>query len=189
MTKVIASLIVSLLILGCQKAEDLQPLNKEPDRHPRTIDECRDICMGEIIYVPIYSSMYYLTGKRTLELTATLSVHNIDMERPIKLATVDYYSIKGKLIRKYLSNHIELQPLETVNFVVEQEDVSGGPGANFIVQWTSNVEVATPIVEAVMLGTSFSQGISFTTSGKVIKKLGSIKKNEPTLEPDASGKQ
>jgi hypothetical protein len=42
-------------------------------------------------------------------------------------------------------------------------------GANFIVEWVASTEVSEPIVEAIMIGTDFQQGISFTSPGKVIK--------------------
>jgi len=40
---------------------------------------------GETIYVPIYSSLHYDDSMSTLELAATLSIHNIDPERKIVL--------------------------------------------------------------------------------------------------------
>lgn len=127
---------------------------------------------GEIVYVPIYSSVFYQDGKRTLELAATLSVHNIDLQNPITVEKVDYYNTKGELIRKHLDKAVVLKPLETKNFVIEKEDTTGGTGANFLVQWQSpGVAVNSPIIEALMISAGSGQGISFTTVGRVIKKL------------------
>lgn len=127
---------------------------------------------GELIYVPIYSSVFYQDGKRTLELAATLSIHNIDLQNSITVEKVDYYNTKGELIRKHLDKALVLKPLETKNFVIDKEDTTGGTGANFLVQWQSPGQpVNSPIVEALMISAGSGQGISFTTAGRVIEKL------------------
>ena len=45
----------------------------------------------------------------------------------------------------------------------------GGLGANFIVEWVAQTEVSEPVIEAIMIGSSFQQGISWISPGKVIK--------------------
>jgi hypothetical protein len=47
-------------------------------------------------------------------------------------------------------------------------DASGGSGANFIVQWAGPESINTPVIEAVMIGTQGSQGISFVSPGREI---------------------
>jgi hypothetical protein len=127
---------------------------------------------GELIYVPIYSSIFFDDGKRTLELAATLSIHNIDPDRPITVTRADYYNTDGKLIKKYLEKPSTLKPLQTANIVVEKSNVAGGTGANFLVEWQASQEVNSPLVEAVMVNASSNLGIAFTSSGKVIKGRG-----------------
>jgi len=56
----------------------------------------------------------------------------------------------------------------TVEYIVAQTDVSGGSGANFLVRWTSEAPASPLLVEAVMIGTSAQQGISFTSRGVVV---------------------
>ena len=43
-------------------------------------------------------------------------------------------------------------------------------GANFIVRWSAEREMNSPIIECLMIGTQSGQGISFVSSGKVIKE-------------------
>jgi hypothetical protein len=93
------------------------------------------------------------------------------MNSEIIVSKVDYYDTHGKLIRHYLANPIVLNPLETVSYLVEHKDTRGGDGANFIVEWAAEEEVAEPIIEAVMIGASSALGISFTCQGKVIEYL------------------
>jgi len=134
--------------------------------------DATDARFGELIYVPIYSSIFYQDNKRTLELAAMLSIHNVALDRTITVARVDYYNTKGERIARYLETPIELKPLETRNFVVEKNDTAGGTGANFLVEWRADGETISPIVEALMINASASQGISFTSTGKVIQRFG-----------------
>lgn len=127
---------------------------------------------GELIYVPIYSSIHYTDSKQTLELAATLSIHNVNPERGITLVRADYYDTTGKLLKRYLDKPIALGPLATRNLVIEQADRAGGSGANFLVEWTAGEDVVSPIVEALMVNASSNLGISFISPGKVIRNLG-----------------
>lgn len=126
---------------------------------------------GETLYVPIYSSIFHLTSSQTYELTATLSIHNIDLDDSIKVIKADYYDTDGRLIKSYVERGLILKPLQTVQIVIWEYDKSGGTGANFIVEWVSESDVNSPIVEAVMISTRGQQGVSFITTGKVIKNL------------------
>ncbi len=125
---------------------------------------------GELIYVPIYASIFQWGGS-THDLTVTLSIHNIDLEKSIRLIKVNYYNTNGKLLRRYIKEPITLTPLQTSQFVIKQMDREGGTGANFVVQWISESDVISPITEAVMISTSNQQGLSFTSPGKVIRSF------------------
>lgn len=169
--------MVFLMLIGCHNNQDYPLDLKQQDESSTIIEnqkihdsESEDGCSyGEIIYVPIYSSIFHYKDLRTYELSATLSIHNIDMEKPIKVTKVDYYNTDGELIKNFAKDSLELKPFQTVHFVIEEDDTSGGTGANFLVEWVSDSEVCSPLVEAVMISTSGQQGISFTTTGKVIK--------------------
>jgi hypothetical protein len=126
---------------------------------------------GETLYVPIYSSIFSLSSSRTYDLTATLSIHNIDLTNSIKVTKADYYNTSGQLIKSYVEKALILKPLQTLQLVIKENDTSGGTGANFIVDWVSESEASSPIVEAVMISTKAQQGISFTTTGKVIRTI------------------
>jgi hypothetical protein len=174
--------ITVLLASACSNVTEEQPTAPLPNDLETTTVKSQDGTLapasggdsvkpvtGEFIYVPIYSSIFHLDVKRTIDLAATLSIHNTDMAKSITLRKVDYHDLKGRLIRPYLETDRLLQPLETVNFVIEHRDRTGGTGANFLVEWDASAHVSSPIVEAVMI--SSSQGISFITTGKVIRRL------------------
>jgi len=134
---------------------------------------------GQIVYVPAYSHIYHDDGAPYL-LTITLSVRNTSIKHEIIVKSVRYFDTKGKDVKSYLAKPLRLAPLATTEFLVERNDVSGGSGANFLVEWVANEVVSEPIIEAVMVDTKGQQGISFARSGKTIQEV--------VPPADASGK-
>ncbi len=133
------------------------------------VDETLKIPTGQTIYVPIYSEIYYFDQSKTLQLAGTLSVRNTDPQNSIIIISVKYYNSDGKLVREHLENPLKLDPLASTDFIVNQNDQTGGSGPNFLVEWIAETEVYEPIVEALMVSTSSQQGISFISQGRVIK--------------------
>ncbi|NJP10838.1 MAG: DUF3124 domain-containing protein [Leptolyngbyaceae cyanobacterium RU_5_1] len=137
-----------------------------------TLDKTK-IKVGQTIYVPIYSYIYhYDSQKHILNLAATLSIRNTDLKHSIIITAVDYYDTSGKLIRHYLEQPAQLAALASADFFIAKDDVSGGLGANFIVEWAAEQQVFEPIVEAVMISTESGRGISLISSGKVVEHRG-----------------
>lgn len=110
-----------------------------------------------------------------MDLTATLSIRNTDLNNPIIIASVNYYDSNGKIVRKYLNKAVELGSLSAIDFVVNQEDTAGGVGAAFLVDWVTQKPVSDPVIEAVMINAGGNQGVSLLTSGRVIKSRASSK--------------
>ena len=123
---------------------------------------------GQTVYVPIYSRVFRGAKLNTFQLAATASVRNPDPEHPIRIPVADYYDFNGKKVRGYVTSPLILPPLGSREFYVREDDTRGGSGANFIIEWTSDEPVTTPILEGVMIGNFASQGISFTSRGQVI---------------------
>ena len=127
---------------------------------------------GDLVYCPVYPSIYHMGQKKGLDLTVTLSIHNISPDTSIKVESVDYYSKKGKLLGKMLENPVKLSPLETATFVLNPKEHQGGVGANCLVRWKADRPVSRPLIQAVMITTSGSQGISFITDGVPVRSMG-----------------
>ena len=128
-----------------------------------------EIVDGQTVYVPVYSHIYADGGRPHL-LETTLSIRNLDPKRAISIKSVKYFDTKGLLIKKYLDGKMRLGPLETTAFLVEKRDTSGGSGANFIVVWDAEEPVYEPLVEAIMVGFSENNSISFTSPGRALVK-------------------
>lgn len=120
---------------------------------------------GQTLYVPAYSHIYSRGGEPHL-LEVTLSIRNTDPTRSIRVTRVQYYDTKGKLVNNYLEGQLELGPMETVEFLVKEQETQGGSGANFIVTWNADGPVYEPIVEAVMIGLSKGHSISFVSPAR-----------------------
>jgi len=115
----------------------------------------------EAAYLPVYSHIYY-DGGRPYMLEITLSIRNIDPNEPVYLSKADYYDTDGKLSKSKIDRLIVLKPLQTIEFLIERHDASGGSGANFIVEWhAADKSVHAPLIEAVMVGRSGTNAISF----------------------------
>ena len=128
------------------------------------------LSQGQTIYVPVYSHIYHGIKARPFNLTVTVSVRNTDPRRPMTVASADYYDTEGKLVRRFLEAPVTMPPLGTREFIVEERDEAGGSGANCILRWTAAEAINAPVVEAVMIGASSNQGISFVSSGRVIEE-------------------
>lgn len=124
---------------------------------------------GQTVYVPVYSNVF--SGPRSLpfQLAATLSIRNTDMDSWLRISSIDYYDTSGKLIRRYQDKPLSLAPLASTYVHIEEKDVAGGFGANFIVKWQADRTINVPIIECVMIGATSGQGISFVSPGQPIR--------------------
>jgi hypothetical protein len=127
--------------------------------------------LNQTVYVPIYSHIYAEDRYRDTPflLTATLSIRNTDPNRPFTLKRVSYYDSSGALLKEYLDKPTTIEPLGSTRFIVQESESKGGSGAKFLVEWEAGSAVVEPIIESVMIGTKMQQGISFISTGRVIK--------------------
>lgn len=138
---------------------------------PRLISPANlQIVTGQTLYVPAYSEIFYGSSEETIELSVTLAIHNTDLDHPMIVQSVRYYNTDGVLVRDYVEEPVEVSPLATIGFVVPTNDLSGGWGANFIVEWGAEEPVYEPIVEAVMVSTRGTHGISMVSPGRILSQ-------------------
>ena len=166
------SLVAVCVLTACTSTSSPQQANSSretPSQQVVNVDKNFKKVVGQTIYVPIYSHVYHDDGKKTFNLAATLSIRNTDLANPLVITFVRYYDTNGKLLRQYLEQPIQLNPLASTDFVIDATDTSGGSGAKFIVEWVAQTKVSKPIIEAVMIGSGYHQGISFISPGKVIQ--------------------
>lgn len=127
---------------------------------------------GQLLYVPCYSHIYFRDERRSLNLATTLSVRNTSRTDSLTINRVDYYDSEGARVRRYLSSSVQLAPLASTYYIVREEDLRGGVGANFLVHWTAEQPIDPPVVEAVHITTQSALGISFTSASRVLREEG-----------------
>ena len=127
--------------------------------------------LNQTVYVPVYSHIYADDRYKgtPFRLTVTLSIRNADPDKAFTLKSVNYYDSKGELLQKYLEKPIPVDPLGSARYIVPESESKGGAGAKFLVEWESEGAVVEPIIESIMIGTQMQQGISFISTGRVIK--------------------
>lgn len=161
-------IIITILLAGCTTATEREPLITGV-LQPVTGRDLR-IVTGQMVYVPAYSEIFYGREGLSMDLAVTLAIHNTDLDSPIIIQSVRYYDTDGNLVRDYINEPVEVSPLATTGFLVEDSDSSGGWGANFIVEWVAEEPVYEPLIEALMVSTRGTQGISMISIGRVISQ-------------------
>ena len=100
---------------------------------------------GQTVYVPVYSHIYPGDQEHPFYLAVTLSIRNVDPNRPITVMSVDYYDSEGKLLKSYLEHPVAMSALSSRRYIVKESDKAGGSGASFLVRWIAEGEVNVPV--------------------------------------------
>ncbi|WP_165748913.1 DUF3124 domain-containing protein [Cellulophaga sp. Z1A5H] len=167
--KTVLSLCCLLFIFA--SCEDKEPkssdtnLNWKQRMHTTTLPDSLE---SGSTYLSVYSQIYSVTEHVTHDLTATVSIRNTSRKDTLYITKGEYFDSQGKHLNTYIDKTIYLNPLETLAIVIAEKDKEGGPGANFIFDWQVKPSTSEPLFESVMISTSGSQGLSFTTQGKKI---------------------
>jgi len=168
--KYIFILIIGLLgFTSCENQQEISSVNPVNWEKRRATVKISDSLISGKTYLSIYSEIYSESEHRTINLTATISLRNINLAEGVYIKKASYYDTKGNLIRTYFDYPIFLKPLETIEIIIDEKDTAGGSGANFVFDWAIENSVNEPLFEAVMISTSGQQGISFTTKGISLK--------------------
>ena len=169
MKNVLFYFICCLVLVACSSESNTKTLQPKVDWESKHYKQhLSDTLEAGSSYLSVYSSIYSLNEDQTHNLTATVSIRNTSEKDSIFLTKASYYNTKGELIRDYVDFPVVVLPMETIEIIIASKDDSGGTGANFVFDWKKNITTSAPIFEGIMISTSGSQGISFTTNGKRI---------------------
>jgi len=161
---------VGVLLSGCQ--------DKPAERIAETIEEAghfhpvkasvAELTKRHTVYVPAYSHIY--TSKNMYEeMGITLSIRNTDDRMRLLVEKIVYYNTGGDVVETFLSEPHVLDPMGTIDFVVNLDDMRGGSGANFIVEWAGKPELSDPVIQAVMVNVSGAKAFAFATDGVTVR--------------------
>lgn len=173
-SKSVARLLLTILLvtLGVSCTQSPVATQGPPDRELRDVTPehtgRRELYRGQLVYVPCYSHIRLADG-RDFRLSITLSIRNTSLKETLEVSSVEYFDTEGVLKKNY-GDSFTVQPLGTAEFFIKEDDMTGGSGANFLVSWQAEKAIPEPIIEAVMVGTGGSQGVSFTCAGRLLKE-------------------
>lgn len=158
-----------ILLLSCEEPRKLSSTDAN-NWDKRTVKSAMpDSLEKGSTFLSIYSQIYMRSENEQSDLTATVSLHNPNLTERIFIDKAIYYNTHGEPIRTYFDKTIYINPMETVQIVIDGVDKEGGTGANFVFDWQIKPKSNEPIVEAIMISTYGNQGISFVTTGKKIR--------------------
>ena len=166
MRNTISLFIIALIFSACNEKEtDKYPIQQADWNSKQTnIENFDDFNLGKS-YLPVYSHIYHIHEHRTFDLTSTISIRNVSTTDSVYILKADYFNTTGDNIRQYLKKPIYLKPLETLEIIINEQDMEGGSGANFVFDWAIKNAKNPPLFEAVMISTRGQQGLSYITRG------------------------
>ncbi|QQO36194.1 DUF3124 domain-containing protein [Bradyrhizobium diazoefficiens] len=130
-----------------------------------------EVAVSGGFYVPAYSSVAMSRGKLRVDFSVTLSVHNASESQPLVVRRIAYFDTAGKQVESYLKAPVAVKPLATISIFIPTDDVRGGTGANFIVDWAATGEIAEPVVEALMVGGVANAHYAFISQGRPTRSV------------------
>lgn len=120
------------------------------------------------IYVPAYSSVSLSQGRIRADFSVTLSLHNLSEQAPLVVSRIAYFDTSGTLVQDYVAKPIALKPFATIEVFIPVNDVRGGTGANFVIDWAMAEGGAAPLAEALMIGGLGTSNYAFVSQGRPI---------------------
>ncbi|WP_055446480.1 DUF3124 domain-containing protein [Lacinutrix mariniflava] len=163
-------ILVTLFALGCDKSakSDVVPSNNW--KAMQWNNKLDSSLVSGASYLSVYSQIYSTTEHKTHDLTATVSIRNVNKKDTIFIKKANYYNTNGDLLRTYFETPIFVKPMQTIEIVIDEKDKTGGTGANFVFDWLAPKREKAPYFEGVMITTYGQQGLSFTTKGLTINE-------------------
>ncbi|MFT7051271.1 MAG: hypothetical protein ACJAZK_001874 [Psychroserpens sp.] len=154
---------LSIIIVSCDTSQKTEDVHKE-NWAKRKIDISNKTNLQTgLSYLSIYSQIYSISQHKTRNLTALASLRNLSTKDTIYILKAGYYGTHGNLLTTYFDHAIYLAPLETTEIIIDEVDIEGGTGSNFIFEWSIPQNCPEPLFEGVMNSTAGQQGLSFTT--------------------------
>lgn len=120
---------------------------------------------GGVTYVPIYSTIYLGERETQVGLAVTLGIRNTSPDRELVVHRIAYHDTAGKLVRRVAERPHAVPAMATAEFFIDRDDPTGGPGANYLVEWSVPDGGSDPLIEAVLVGRSGPTSISLVGRG------------------------
>lgn len=117
-------------------------------------------------FVALHSTLVGQGGMKYLNFSGALSIHNASAANLLVIEKIDYRDGAGRIVESYVTKPLALQPFASLQVLIAQDDVRGGTGASFVVDWAAADSAEEPVIEALMTATAGTQGFSFLSQGR-----------------------
>ncbi len=161
--------LISVFSISCEEKAAMSSVDPENWSKRRVSLNAKDSLEHGKSYLSIYSQIYSSSEHKTHNLTAMVSLRNTSETDTVYLLKAEYFDTHGTSVRTYFNHPIYMAPLETTEIIIDELDVEGGTGSNFIIEWKKPQNCPEPLFEGVMNSTVGQQGLSFTTQSKRIQ--------------------
>lgn len=165
-----APLGAALLVMsaGCSQPP---PVSTDVELPPPSLAAADAGTFGEPVrqvYLPVHALVKRRDRHSDVALSINLIVRNTDEQNAIRIDSVRSYAASGRLVREHLGGPIVV-PKMAVHQIVTAEQVNEvDAAASFLVEWTAGAPVHEPVVEALMVGSYASRGLSFRSVGRAL---------------------
>lgn len=120
------------------------------------------------MFVALHSTLVGQGGMKRLNFSGALSIHNTSSRNPLLIEKIDYRDGAGQMVESYVTKPLALQPFASMQVLIAQDDVRGGTGASFIVDWSTADSAEEPVVEVT--ATAGTQSFSFLSQGRKLPR-------------------
>ena len=129
------ALVMSAFVTECAaRSPSAQPVIVSPDA--TTSAPAEKLGLRGRTLIPLHSTLIGQGGVTRLNFSGALSIHNASATNVLAIEKIEYRSGSGQLIESYLNEPIYLKPYASLQVIIAQDDVRGGTGASFTVDWS-----------------------------------------------------
>ncbi|KAF0213836.1 MAG: hypothetical protein FD139_1541 [Methylocystaceae bacterium] len=165
------ALVVSAFVTECAARSpppSAQPVIVSPDA--TTSAPAEKLSLRGRTLIPLHSTLIGQGGVTRLNFSGALSIHNASATNVLAIEKIEYRSGSGQLIESYLNDPIYLKPYASLQVLIAQDDVRGGTGASFTVDWSTSEGSDEPLIEAVMTSYTGPHSYAILSPGRRVSR-------------------
>ena len=171
-TQCLAVIFLSGLLMtpldACARPAARQQVVVSPDATLPARDAKPAVSGRSLVTAP--SALVGQGGVTRLNFSGALSIHNTSSTHALTIEKIDYRNDAGALIESCLDAPVTLKPYASMQVVIAQDDMRGGPGASFTIDWATPAGADEPVVEAFIASFVGTHSYSFTTAGRRVTR-------------------
>lgn len=145
-----------------------QPVIVSPDAATSTPQE--KLAVHGRTFIPLHSTLLGQGGVTRLNFSGALSIHNSSATNVLAVEKIEYRNGAGQLIESYLNDPVYLKPYASLQVLIAQDDVRGGTGASFTVDWSTAEGSDEPLIEAIMTAFTGPHSYAILSPGRRVSR-------------------